>query len=193
MSATSPQGRVVAIGDSSVGKTAIINRLMADIFDPEQPTTIGAEWQLFSHNIGNELVQFQIWDTAGQEKYRSLGPLYYRNAIGAVLVFDVTDRSSFGNLPGWVSAFTTVAGTEVVIIAAANKCDLEDKRQVSSKEAFDWATSQKFPLYETSAKSGQGITALFNALAEEVLKVKWRRSSGRSGLPERSSSTRKCC
>jgi small GTP-binding protein len=166
------RGRIVAIGDSSVGKTSLVNRLMEDRFSPNEQMTVGANWQPFTHSFGTERVELQIWDTAGQEHFRSLGPLYYRNAVGAIVVFDVTDRTSFDNLQNWVAAFTAVAGTNVIVVVAANKCDLEEKRTVSLKEGLDWARSRRFQIYETSAKTGQNVAAMFAALAEAVANVK---------------------
>jgi small GTP-binding protein len=161
--------RVVAIGDSAVGKTSLVSRLMEERFDPGEAPTIGANWQLYVHEFNCERVELQIWDTAGQEKFRSLGPLYYRSASGAIAVFDVTRRSSFESLDSWISAFTEVAGLQVTVVIAANKSDMDHERQVSQKESQDWARQRGCMLYETSAKTGENVAQLFRALAEEVL------------------------
>jgi small GTP-binding protein len=160
--------RVVAIGDSFVGKTSLVSRVMEDRFDPNQKQTIGADWQLYVQSVNNDRVELQIWDTAGQEKFRSLGPLYYRSAAGAILVFDVTNRSSFEHLNSWIDAFMETAGTQVSIVVAANKSDRESDREVTQKESQDWANAKGFVVYQTSAKTGQNVAALFRALAESV-------------------------
>jgi small GTP-binding protein len=165
-------GRIVAIGDSAVGKTSLVNRLMEDGFNPSEQMTVGANWQLFTHSFGNNRVELQIWDTAGQETFRSLGPLYYRNAVGAVVVFDVTNRTSFDSLQTWITAFTLVAGTNVIVVIAANKSDLEQDRKVTLTEGLDWARARGFRIYETSAKTGQNVREMFAALAEAVVNVK---------------------
>jgi small GTP-binding protein len=161
--------RVVAIGDSSVGKTSLISRLMEEHFDPCEHPTVGANWQLYVHDFNCERVELQIWDTAGQEKFRSLGPLYYRSASGAIAVFDVTCRSSFENLEGWINNFTEVAGCNGVIVIAANKSDYEEARQISMRESQEWARQRGYMIYETSAKTGENVRQLFGGLAEAVL------------------------
>jgi small GTP-binding protein len=184
-------GRIVAIGDSAVGKTCLINRLMEERFNPTEPTTIGANWQLFIYEIGADRIELQIWDTAGQEKFRSLGPLYYRNAVGAVAVYDVTNRSSFNNLDSWIAAFTATAGTDVTIAIAANKCDLQDARQVTVKEGKDWATARGYLVYETSAKTGQNVPTLFRALAEMVLHARSPRYI--ANVDQTNAQRQRCC
>jgi small GTP-binding protein len=184
-------GRIVAIGDSAVGKTCLISRLMEERFNPREQTTIGANWQLFIHDIGSDRIELQIWDTAGQEMFRSLGPLYYRSAVGAVAVYDVTNRSSLNNLDSWIAAFTATAGTDVTIAIAANKCDLQDARQVTVKEGKDWATARGYFVYETSAKTGQNVPALFRALAEMVLYTKSPRYM--ANVDQMITERRRCC
>jgi small GTP-binding protein len=184
-------GRVVMIGDSSVGKTCLINRLMEERFNPTERSTIGANWQLFIHEVAGNRVELQIWDTAGQEKFRSLGPLYYRNTVGAVAVYDVTNRGSFVSLDSWVSAFMATAGTDVAIAVAANKCDLQDERVVTTKEGKDWATTRGFLSYDTSAKTGQNVPELFRALAETIFHTKAPRHM--SDITRAAAQTRPCC
>jgi small GTP-binding protein len=185
------QGRVVAIGDSSVGKTCLVSRLMEDRFDLNESMTVGANWQLYVQDFNSDRVELQIWDTAGQEKFRSLGPLYYRSAVGALVVFDITNRESFDHLELWIKAFTEVAGNEVRIVIAANKCDLDDRRKVSAKEAIEWGRSRGWMVYETSAATGENVQAAFRALAEAVLARRQQQAERIAGnLP---TSESKCC
>jgi small GTP-binding protein len=187
-------GRVVLIGDSSVGKTSIVNRLIDERFNANEQTTVGANWQLYSTVIDGMRVEFQIWDTAGQEKFRSLGPLYYRNALGAVAVFDVTSRPSFENIGGWITAFTAVAGAETVVVIAANKCDAEGPaRRVGAKEAIDWATECGAQVFETSAMTGQNVKQLFEALAEEVVHLQPKRQKKKTEELAAAKNTSGCC
>lgn len=165
-------GRVVAIGDASVGKTSILNRLMEQKFDPYEQSTVGANWQLYVREVGGYRVEIQIWDTAGQEKFRSLGPLYYRSSVGAIVVYDVTNRASFRSVEEWIENFTNVAGTEVVVMLVGNKCDLTEQREVTAKEALDWARPRGYAVYETSAKTGENIESVFEALAEALVHEK---------------------
>jgi small GTP-binding protein len=166
------RARIVLIGDTAVGKTSILNRVMEDRFNPFEQTTVGANWQLYVRDFNGDRVELQIWDTAGQERFRSLGPLYYRGASGAIVVYDVTSRSSLESLAHWIEDFEAVAGNDGMMVIAGNKCDLEDQRQVSQKEALDWAKGKGYLAYETSAKSGQNVRQMIDALAEAVLRSK---------------------
>jgi GTPase SAR1 family protein len=106
---------VVAIGDASVGKTSIVDRLMQDFFNPPESPTVGANWQPFLHDVGSDRVELQPY-TAGQEAFRSLEPLYHRNATGAVAVYDVTRRSTFQSLDTWISSVREVAGVDATVV-----------------------------------------------------------------------------
>jgi small GTP-binding protein len=183
--------RVVLIGDSSVGKTCLVNRLLDDTFDPLERLTIGADWQLYVHNLNGDRVELQIWDTAGQEKFRSLCPLYYRGAAAAVAVFDVTNRATFEHLEKWIDSFMEVAGTQVSIAVAANKLDREGERVVSQKESQEWASAREWLIYQTSAKTGENVAELFQALAELVLHRQLPKDDGRKQVHE--GETSNCC
>lgn len=161
--------RVVLIGDSSVGKTCILNRLIDQTFQEHEPNTIGANYQLYVEDIDGTKIEIQIWDTAGQEKFRSLGPIYFRNSVGAIIVFDLTNRKTFENLEEWVTAFTEVANTHTIITIVGNKSDLVKERQVPYGEALEWAGEQDYKYFETSAKTGEGVEVLFKNLANELL------------------------
>jgi small GTP-binding protein len=145
---------------------------MEDRFDAFEQSTVGANWQLYVREFGTERVELQIWDTAGQERFRSLGPLYFRGASGAVVVYDIASRSSFTAIDSWVDSFMAVAGPEGTIALAGNKCDLEDDRQVPQKEALDWARERGYLAYETSAKSGQNVKPMIDALAQRLLEAR---------------------
>jgi small GTP-binding protein len=162
------RGRVVVIGDSSVGKTSILSRLLEDRFDHNEGATIGANYQLWMDEIASVKVELQIWDTAGQEKYRSLGPIYFRGAIGAVIIYDVTNRESFNHLEDWITGFSEVAETGALIVVAGNKCDATE-HVVGRAEAREWAIARGIDWYQTSAKTGEGITELFRKFAGALL------------------------
>ena len=170
ISSESFQCRIVIIGDTSVGKTSILNQLIDQTFQEYEQTTVGANYQLYVEEIDGKKVEIQIWDTAGQEKFKSLGPIYYRNARGAAVVFDVTNRNTFDHLSEWINAFTEVAGTDTSIFIVANQIDKIDKRQVDSDEIKSWADSNAYRVFETSAKTGEGVAELFHEIAVEILK-----------------------
>lgn len=167
---TTLHARVVVIGDAQVGKTSILNQLVEHTFNPYEQTTVGTNYQLYVADVDGVKIEIQIWDTAGQEKFRSLSPIYYRNAVAAVAVYDQTDRSSFEHLDKWIHSFTEVAGMNTIIAIAGNKCDLADLLQVSYTEAEGWAKSHNYLIEQTSAMTGLGIRNLFQRLAEEILK-----------------------
>ncbi|EAY20809.1 Ras family protein [Trichomonas vaginalis G3] len=162
--------RSVTIGDSSVGKTCIVNRFLQDKFDPAEPNTIGTLYESFTdHRDGHDL-EIQIWDTAGQEQYRSLGPIYYRSSLAAIVVFDITNRKSFEDVNEWVSEFRNVAGENTIVVLVGNKIDLPE-RAVEKDEAEEWAHKNNCIYAETSARSGAGIKQLFTTLVDELMKM----------------------
>lgn len=162
--------RSVTIGDSSVGKTCIVNRFLQDKFDPAEPNTIGTLYESFTdHRDGHDL-EIQIWDTAGQEQYRSLGPIHYRSSLAALVVFDITNRKSFDDINEWVSEFRSVAGENTIVLLVGNKIDLPE-RAVEKEEAQEWATKNNCIYMETSARNGTGVKQLFTTLVDELMKM----------------------
>jgi Ras-related protein Rab-6A len=165
--------RVVLIGDSSVGKTSLLSQLVDHKFNEGEQPTVGANYQLYSFNTGTTSVDMQIWDTAGQEKFRSLGPIYFRRAAGAIAVYDQTSKESFNHIGDWINSFTDVAGSETVICIAANKCDLAEKAEVPFSVAQQWAKAHNYTVIPTSALSGEGVRELFEEMARQLAKSKW--------------------
>jgi small GTP-binding protein len=161
--------RAVLIGESSVGKTSILSRLVQGRFDRCQSSTVGADYQVYVADVNSVKLEMQIWDTAGQEKFRSLGPIYYRNAVGAIAVFDVTNHESLIRLEDWIAAFTETAGCETVVAIVGNKADLASARQVSPDVARAIADERQCRYYETSACTGEGIDEFFREFAICVL------------------------
>ena len=163
--------RVVIIGDSAVGKTSLLNRIVGDVFNPYELSTVGANYQLITRKIEGKKIEIQVWDTAGQEKFRSLSPIYFRNAIGAIAVYDQTSKQSYENLDMWLKMFTDIAGNDSVIAIAANKSDLMDAIQVDPEEAKKWCVENGFIFGQTSAQSGEGVQELFNSLSVVLLEA----------------------
>lgn len=167
--------RVVIIGDSSVGKTSILSRFIDERFDPGERSTVGANYQLYTDEIDGEPIEIQLWDTAGQEKFRSLGPIYFRNAMGALAVFDMTNRETFINVNQWIDSFVSVAGSEAVIALAGNKCDLVSDVQVNIADAEKFASERNYIFRLTSAKSGAGIREIFTDFMTKLVAEKTRK------------------
>lgn len=184
--------RIVTIGEESVGKTSITNRLVEGTFNPYEPGTIGANYQQYSRVINNEKLDIQIWDTAGQEKFKSLSPIYFRNAAAAVVVFALTSKTSFQNLNTWIGSFTDAAGNDALIYIAANKSDLVDDFEVTYEEAQEWADAHKYKIFYTSAKNGEGIEPLFDELTLQLYEIKLSKAHVNSTTKIREGGN-KCC
>ncbi|KAH0788481.1 small GTP-binding protein [Histomonas meleagridis] len=161
--------RVVLIGDASVGKTCLLGQLIDNKFNPSEQSTIGANYQIYNEEIDGIKAEVQIWDTAGQEKFRSLGPIYFRNALGAVAVFDITNKSTFDHLDEWIKSFTDASGTESTIFVVANKSDMVQEQKISFSQVQAYAEQRGYRAFETSAKTGQGVQELFSELAKTIL------------------------
>ena len=158
--------RVVMIGDSSVGKTCIVERFIHSTFTPERQNTIASMYETYSEKRNDEEIQLQIWDTAGEEKFKSLGHIYYRDASGAVVVFDMTNRTSFQNVSEWIELFRSTAGDGPGICIVGNKVDRVDDIVISEKEAQEWAKSKGLAFFPTSAATGSGIKDVFSYMID---------------------------
>eukprot|EP01084_Bolivina_argentea_P239227 402112_1 len=160
--------KLVLLGDSRVGKSSVVIRFVKNEFDQYKFPTIGATFLTQSVSVGDYLVKFEIWDTAGQEKYRSLAPLYYRGASAALVVYDITNRESFDNARKWIEEVQTQEGHHVVVGLAGNKVDLAANRKVSISEGEEFAKQKNFIFFETSAKNSTNIKEIFRSIAQEV-------------------------
>ena len=163
--------KVVVVGASGVGKTAIVNQLVNGQFREEGQPTIGVEFKSYSVLADDKNVKLQIWDTAGQERFRSVSKAYFRNAVGAILVFDLTQRSSFEDLNNWLNDLRALSSPNAYIILIGNKLDLTDERQITDSEAQEFATRYDLVYLETSAKSGDGVKDAFVRLGVGILKA----------------------
>mmetsp|Transcript_39536 Transcript_39536/g.45012 ORF Transcript_39536/g.45012 Transcript_39536/m.45012 type:complete len:185 (-) Transcript_39536:185-739(-) len=139
-------------------------------FDPNPDPTIGAAFMTQAVQVGEEVLKFDIWDTAGQERFRSLTPMYYRGAAAAIVVYDITERSSFEGAKSWVRELLTVANPNIIIGMAGNKCDCEEKRVVPTTEAEAYAEENSVILFETSAKDNINISEIFERIASRMPK-----------------------
>jgi small GTP-binding protein len=159
--------KVVMIGDVSVGKTAIANWLQFQVFEEDYQPTVGAGYIPYKTKYKGKDVELQIWDTAGMEKYRSLGAIYYRDSNAAIIVFDQTSKESADAIGKWLDNFRQTISTPCPIFIAANKNDLPDK-QVDLNKIKEMCEQQKFSFYITSAKTGTGIEKMFKDLIERI-------------------------
>ena len=162
--------KIVLIGDSSVGKTNMLSRYISNEYDPNSQSTIGVELSTKNYKFDNDEVKVQLWDTAGQEKYRSITSSYYKGAQGCLLVYDITRKATFENIDKWYSELKSGADNDINAILVGNKCDLENERQVTVEEAQKKAKLFNMAFMETSALNGTNIEKAFNELVSSVYK-----------------------
>ena len=162
--------KIVLIGDTSVGKTNILSKYLKGEFDPKSKSTVGVEFGVKNFKIENNIVKVQIWDTAGEERYRSITNAYYKGAKGSLLVYDITNKKSFENVEKWISDLKANADEDISMILLGNKTDLEDKRVVSTEEGKNKAEFYNLTFMETSALNGNNIQEAFNELIMDVYK-----------------------
>ena len=160
--------KVIVIGDSGVGKSNIFSRFMKNQFDRDSMTTIGVDFSSKTLKIRNEIVKAQVWDTAGQDQFRSLAKCYYKGAIGALLVYDISNYESFKNIEKWLAEAKDHADEHLVTLLIGNKSDLEERRAVKIEEGMVFAKAQGFGFLETSAKNNLNVEEAFTRLLEEV-------------------------
>eukprot|EP01110_Echinostelium_bisporum_P003539 TRINITY_DN1862_c0_g1_i1.p1 TRINITY_DN1862_c0_g1~~TRINITY_DN1862_c0_g1_i1.p1 ORF type:complete len:218 (-),score=41.48 TRINITY_DN1862_c0_g1_i1:168-821(-) len=166
---TEKQFKVVLLGEGCVGKTSLCLRYVQNAFNDKHVTTIQASFLTKRLNVDGRRAVLAIWDTAGQERFHALGPIYYRDANGALLVYDITDRDSFAKVQNWVKELRKMLGTNVTLAIAGNKADLERTRVVSIEEAEKYAESVGAKHYSTSAKLNKGLDELFLDLTKRML------------------------
>ncbi len=167
--------KIVILGDSGVGKTTLLQQYLNGKVTGNAKPTIGADFSKKEVMIDNQLVTLQIWDTAGQEKFQSLGYAFYRGADCCILVYDITTQKSFENLTKWKDGFIENAGPDDVktfpFVVLGNKIDRENERKVDSREAKDWCSNNNnIGFYETSAKEGVSVEQAFLEIAKKALK-----------------------
>ena len=155
-----PTTRVVMIGDSSVGKTSLVHRLCHDQFLNDTRPTVSTAFFVLKGDDDQGNSPLQIWDTAGAERYRALNSVYYHNAMGGILVFDLTSRPSFESLNSWVEEFTSLAQPGATVVLVGNKSDLSQKFQVKPDEGEKWAKAHGIKFFQTSASEGTNIQEL---------------------------------
>ncbi|EAX92667.1 small GTP-binding protein, putative [Trichomonas vaginalis G3] len=161
--------KAILIGDANVGKTCIATKYVNGSFTDKIEPTVGAAY--FTKDVvqNNVNIQLNIWDTAGQESYRYLVPMYYRNAQIAIVVYDVTSEHTFKDVNGWIEDVKRNVGDQIIVIVCANKVDAEN-RAVTEFDGQDFAKLNNFIYAETSAVTGQGIDKLFQVSLAEYMK-----------------------
>lgn len=175
--------KFIVIGESGTGKSSLLYHFLRSQPRHPSPHTIGVEFSSTilslpsassSSSTSNShptcRMKLQLWDTAGQERFRSVTRNYYRGAAGAILVYDITDRSTFSSLSSWLTDARALASPDLVVVLVGNKVDLEEEnRQVGELEASDWAKSHDCLFLETSSLTGESVSSPFLLLTRSIL------------------------
>ena len=170
-----PKYKLIFLGDQYVGKSCIINSFVNDTFTEEYIATIGLDFQnKEDYQIDNQDIHLSLYDMSGLEKYRTLIPLYVKNADIFLLVYDVTSKDSFTHLSNWLKIFTDneIDIKDKIFAVVGNKTDLNDRREVNAEEGENYAKEHDFIFLEVSAKTRDGIKNLFDVILKEMLKKK---------------------
>lgn len=162
------QIKILMIGDSNVGKTSILMRFVNDKFSSTFISTIGIDFKTKSLIVGNKTIKLQIWDTAGQERFRTITISYFRNAQGIILVYNITDKTSFLSIKNWIHQIQLHSDTDVNKILVGNKCDNISERTVSYEEGLELAKEYNMQFFECSAKSDININKIFTTISEQI-------------------------
>lgn len=173
--------KVVLIGDSGVGKSNLLSRFTRNEFNLESKSTIGVEFATKSINVDGKVVKAQIWDTAGQERYRAITSAYYRGAVGALLVYDISKHITFENVERWLKELRDHAEPNIVVMLVGNKSDLRHRRTVPTEEAMAFAENNNLAFIETSALDSTGVEEAFRQILTEIYRLMSRKTMANEG------------
>lgn len=191
--------KMVIVGDSGVGKSCLLTRFTDGTFTDGFISTIGVDFKIKTVTMNNKTVKIQLWDTAGQERFKTISVSYYRGSQCIMIVFDLTDKSSFDNVRCWFDEIKTYTNTNPACLLVGNKADLTNKRAVSDQEAYALAEALGVSYVETSAKDNTDVETAFNNLISTTIKKLCNSELRNSGvynkisLTQSNTNKRKCC
>ena len=163
--------KLLLIGNAYVGKTLIVQKFLDNTFSKTTMTTIGVDLQYKVLDINGKKVKYLIWDTAGEDRMKTMTYAYYRGCHVVLIVYDVTSKKSFENVTTWVECVDKFAKTNVLRILVGNKTDLEEKRVISKEEGKKLAEENGLKFYEISAKTMNGLVEMFEDVAKEYVQI----------------------
>ena len=161
--------RYIIVGDMAVGKSCILLQFTDNKFRVQHELTIGVEFGAKTIELNNKTIKIQIWDTAGQEQFQAITRTYYKGAIGALLVYDITRRDTFTHVTKWLEEVKSNSSKHICVIVIGNKKAVEDKRQVTYEEGESFARENGLMFLETSAKTAFNVVEAFNLSAQAIL------------------------
>lgn len=166
------QFRLILIGQSTVGKSSLLRQFKEGEYFPDISLTVGVDFHAKMIRVNGHPIKMQLWDTAGQDRFRAIVKAYYRNAVGGLLVFDITNRESFVSLDEWYDEVMKIADPhKPVFVLIGNKDDQLKQRQVTREEGLRFAQSHGMDYMETSAKSGHNVEEAFQLLGEKITRM----------------------
>jgi len=163
--------KVVLIGDSGVGKSNLLSRFTRNEFSLDSKSTIGVEFATRSIQVDAKTIKAQIWDTAGQERYRAITSAYYRGAVGALLVYDISKHQTYENVTRWLKELRDHADANIVIMLVGNKSDLRHLRAVPTEEAKQFASENNLSFIETSALDASNVELAFQNILTDIYQI----------------------
>ncbi|CAM8896723.1 unnamed protein product [Rhodiola kirilowii] len=163
--------KLVLIGDSGVGKSNLLSRFTKNEFNLESKSTIGVEFATRSLKLDGKIIKAQIWDTAGQERYRAITSAYYRGAVGALLVYDVTRRATFENVERWLSELRNHTDPNIVVMLVGNKSDLRHLVAVTTEDGKSFAERESVYFFETSALEATNVENAFTEVLTQIYHI----------------------
>ena len=162
--------KYITIGSPYVGKSKIVERFVKDTFNNDYYVTIGVEFGEKNIEVEKKKLRIQIWDTAGQEEFKSITRTYYKNCVCAIIVYDITSRNSFNDITNWIEDCIQSSPKTVLMALIGNKSDLKESRVVSTEEGQELADKYGILFYETSAKDGTNIKEIFQKTGQKIYK-----------------------
>ena len=191
--------KILTLGDTSVGKSSFIVKFIENTFSYDYLATMGLDFKQKEIKLkSGEKILLRIFDTAGQERFKSISLNFIKKANGIVLLYDISKRESFESVNKWIKSINDVAEEKISIVLVGNKCDLEEDRKVTKEEGKKKAEEFQIPFYESSCKDGINIYEVFERLSEEILKKGKIKASNRGEkiTKEKAKTTKKsggCC
>eukprot|EP00767_Chilomastix_cuspidata_P003222 gnl/Chilomastix_cuspidata/334.p1 GENE.gnl/Chilomastix_cuspidata/334~~gnl/Chilomastix_cuspidata/334.p1 ORF type:complete len:214 (+),score=88.10 gnl/Chilomastix_cuspidata/334:46-642(+) len=164
--------KIVLIGDTGVGKTCLLLRFAEDTYIESYISTIGVDFKIKTVEVGSKTVKIEIWDTAGQDRFKAICRTYYNGADGIIIVYDITDLESFNNVRTWLKEIEQHGSEDTVRLLVGNKADLEERRVVERTVAETFAKSLGIHFMETSARDATNVEAAFMKLTEMIMDAK---------------------
>jgi len=160
--------KIVLVGDSGVGKSNLFSRFHKNEFSLESGTTLGVEFATKTMIIEKATLKAQIWDTCGQEQFRALTKTYYKKAVGALIVYDITKKQTFDDINKWYQDIKENAEEEVVLMLVGNKADLKHLREVETQQAAEFAKTKNMAFIETSALDSTNVETAFQLIVQQI-------------------------